>query len=184
MSNQSYGFKLVTDGPDIHITHLSQLHPDRENARGHSQRNLDMIVRSLGEVGAARSIVVDEDGNVLAGNATIDAASIAGIENVRVVDADGETIIAVRRSGLTADQKKRLAYYDNRTAELAFWEAERMLADMEVGVDLSGMFSDKELAHILEDLDVIGEDGQEAEVKPTLITCPNCGHQWAEIFDG
>ncbi len=49
-----------------------------------------------GEVGAARSIVIDETNTVLAGNATIEADGEAGITKLKIVDAEGDTIIAVR----------------------------------------------------------------------------------------
>ena len=124
---------------------IKDLKPDVENARAHNPRNVGMIVNALHEVGAARSIVIDEQGNILAGNATIEAAAEAGIENLQIVDVDGETIVAVRRSGLTPEAKKRLAYFDNRTAELADWDAEQILADLEAGVDLDGLFTDIEL---------------------------------------
>jgi DNA modification methylase len=104
------------------ITHIKDLQPDQENARKHNPRNVGMISEALQEVGAARSIVIDEDGRVLAGNATIDAAGQEGIEKIRVIDADGDEIIAVRRSNLTKRQKTRLALYDNQTADLAEWD--------------------------------------------------------------
>ncbi len=128
---------------------LADLKPDQKNARKHNPRNVGMIERALGEVGAARSIVVDEDGVILAGNATVEAAANAGIERVQVVDADGETLIAVRRSGLTDDQKRKLALYDNRTAELADWDA-NILSEMKLdGFDFGGMFAEQELTDIL-----------------------------------
>ena len=105
-----------------------------------------MIENALREVGAARSIVIDENDTVLAGNATIEAAAQAGIEKVQVVDADGETIVAVRRRGLTPEQKARLALYDNRTAELAEWDEQavaRLLAEMPPAVN--GLWSAEEL---------------------------------------
>jgi hypothetical protein len=107
-----------------------------------------MIEAALREVGAARSIVVDEDGVILAGNATVEAAAAAGIERVLTVDADGETIVAVRRSGLTPEQKTKLALYDNRAAELADWDAS-VLEGLAAEVDLSGLFFDDELDRLL-----------------------------------
>lgn len=120
------------------ITHIGELIPDARNARLHNPRNIGMIVDSLHEVGAARSIVIDEEGNILAGNGTIEAAAEAGIEKVLTVDADGETIVAVRRTGLSKKQKKRLALFDNRTAEIAGWDpailAELATEDLTVGL--------------------------------------------------
>lgn len=129
--------------------HIKDLTPDPRNARKHTPRNVGMIEAALGEVGAARSIVIDEAGVVLAGNATIEAAAAAGIERVQVVDADGETIIAVRRRGLTEEQKAKLALYDNRASELAEWDA-GVLAGLAEELDLDRLFFPHEIAKLLE----------------------------------
>ncbi len=88
------------------IDHIKHLKPDSANARKHNPRNIGMIVDSLQEVGASRSIVIDEDDNILAGNGTIEAAAEAGITRLKVVEADGNEIIAVRRRGLNAFWRK------------------------------------------------------------------------------
>lgn len=75
-------------------TLLSWLTPDPRNTRTHTERNLALIEQSLREVGAARSIVVDESEMVLAGNATVEAAAKAGIAQVRIVEADGAELLA------------------------------------------------------------------------------------------
>ncbi len=60
--------------------------PDPRNARKHSDRNLAQIEAALREVGAARSIVADEHGTVLAGNATVQAAARAGLTRIPAED--------------------------------------------------------------------------------------------------
>jgi DNA modification methylase len=100
-----------------------------------------MVVDALQQVGAARSIVIDEDNVVLAGNGVTEAAAEAGITKVQVVEVDGSTLVAVRRSGLTAEQKRALAIFDNRTAELAEWNAEQLQADVDTGLSLQPWFS-------------------------------------------
>src|SRR4026208_901931 len=87
-------------------THIKDLTPDPSNRRTHNPRNIGMVVDALHEVGAARSIVIDEDGVILAGNGVTEAAAEAGITKLRVIDAAGDELIAVRRSGLTAEQKR------------------------------------------------------------------------------
>jgi hypothetical protein len=131
--------------PDGAVLHLGDLLPDPQNARKHTPRNIGLIEDALQEVGAARSIVIDENNVVLAGNGTIEAAGNIGIENVRVIDATGDEIIAVRRSNLTEAQKTRLKLFDNRSAELAEWDAQ-VLADLaHDGTSLVGLFSDDEI---------------------------------------
>lgn len=135
-------------GGDKTFSSLADLTPDPANARKHNPRNVGMLVDALHQVGAARSIVVDEDGVVLAGNATIEAAAEAGIHKVKTVEADGSEIVAVVRRGLSKEQKTKLALYDNRVAELAEWNPE-VLSELVDTKAFEGMFSDKELAEIL-----------------------------------
>lgn len=134
------------------VESIGELKHDRSNPRKHNPRNLQVIVDSLHDVGFARSIVIDENNEILAGNGVTEAAAIAGIEKVVEVEADGNTIIAVRRRGLTDEQKQRLKYFDNRSGELAEWDAEQLLADLNAGVDLSALFRDDELDALLADL--------------------------------
>jgi ParB-like chromosome segregation protein Spo0J len=134
--------------PESKTTPISSLLPDPRNARRHTDRNLGLIEQALREVGAARSIVVDETGTILAGNATVTAAAQAGIAQVQIVEADGAELIAVRRSGLTPEQKRRLALLDNRTAELAEWDT-AVLASLAEDTHLSGLWEPDELAELL-----------------------------------
>ena len=129
------------------IQTIEDLTPDPRNARRHTPRNIGVIERSLNEVGAARSIVIDEDGVILAGNATTEAAQQAGITRVRVIEADGNELIAVQRRGLTPEQKVKLALADNRAAELAEWEPD-VLAEIAAEMDVSGLFRPDELAEL------------------------------------
>lgn len=71
------------------IKRLADLKPDPKNARKHGERNIGMLERSLERYGAARSIVVDEDGQIIAGHGVVEAAANVGIEKVRPVEADG-----------------------------------------------------------------------------------------------
>jgi DNA modification methylase len=129
--------------------HIKDLVPDPQNRRRHNARNLGMVVDALQSVWAARSIVIDEDNVILAGNGVTEAAAEAGITKLHVVEVDGETLVAVRRRGLTDDQKRQLAIYDNRTSELAEWNPEQLRADQAAGLDLKPWFSPDELARIV-----------------------------------
>jgi len=130
-------------------TTLAGLTPDPHNRRTHSARNVAMIAASLKDVGAARSIVIDERNEILAGNGVLAGAAEAGLTKLQIVEADGDTIIAVRRRGLTVGQKRALAIYDNRSAELAEWNVEQLAADLKNGEDLSAFFLGEELQTLL-----------------------------------
>lgn len=116
-----------------------------------------MVVDALQHVGAARSIVIDEDNVILAGNGVTEAAAEAGITKVRVVDAGGDELIAVRRSGLSDEQKRALAIYDNRTGELASWNFEQLAADKEAGLSLQPYWSEREEAALFDKQNDVNE---------------------------
>lgn len=122
---------------------------DPKNARKHSDRNLAVITGSISEVGAARSIVIDEKNVVLAGNATARSAAAAGVTKLKIIDTDGSTLIAVRRRGLTDVEKVRLALADNRASELASWDPEVLEQLQASGVSLEGLFSEDEMLDML-----------------------------------
>lgn len=153
---------------------LTDLIPDPRNARAHNDRNVGMIGQAIAEVGTGRSIVIDEDDVILAGNATVQAAQQAGIERVTVVETDGDELVAVRRRGLTPEQKAKLALYDNRAAELADWDA-GVLAELGEELDLSTLFRPEEFAAILEQAgsDIIEQAGIDTipEQWMVLIEC-------------
>ena len=128
---------------------VADLVADPKNRRRHGERNLGMIAEAIDKVGAARSIVIDEANQVLAGNGVLQGAQKAGLRKVQIVDADGDTIIAVRRRGLTAIQKRQLAMYDNRAGELAEWNVEQLREDQRDGLELKPFFFDKEIDALL-----------------------------------
>ena len=78
---------------NVEIIGLRDLKPDPQNASKHTPRNVAMVVDAFQEVGAASSIVIDEKGVVLAGNATIKAGGRAGLARVKAVDADGSEML-------------------------------------------------------------------------------------------
>ena len=96
---------------------VASLTPDPTNVRTHSAQNLKAICRSLEAFGQRKPLVCCRSGAdtiVIAGNGTLDAARALGWEKiaVTVVPADWDT-----------DKARAYAIADNRTAELADWDA-------------------------------------------------------------
>jgi len=140
------------------LTSITSLKSDHKNARRRTDRSSDLIKESLQRYGAARSIVIDEDNRILAGNGTIDGAKAAGIKNVRIIETDGDEIIAVKRTGLSEEQKVGLALADNRTADLSEWDQE-MLHQLSEEHDISPWFDQDDLNEILNVTELDPEEG-------------------------
>ncbi len=137
---------------------INDLQNDPKNARKRTDRSAKLIKQSLEEYGAARSIVIDENNRILAGNGTIAGAKAAGIKNLRIIEANGDEIIAVKRSNLTEDQKVGLAIADNRTGDLSEWDTD-MLEQLSKEHDLNDFFDKKELDVILSKKEVLPAEG-------------------------
>ena len=131
---------------------LSDLVPDHANANKGTERGRYALEASLRQYGAGRSILLDKNGRIIAGNKTAEVAADIGLEDVVIVQTDGKQIVAVQRTDLDIDsaEGRGLAYSDNRTGQLDLeWNSEQILADLNAGVDLSGLFFDFELDRIL-----------------------------------
>ena len=163
-----------------HKMKLEDLKQDLVNARKHNPRNVNMIVDSIQELGCGRSILIDENGKIIAGNATYEALVEAGITKVRVVEGNGDEIIAVQRSDLTTLEKARLSLYDNRTSELSRWDTEVLKPLAELDNLFENIFSDKELAVILGD-DYGPAIEEKSGMEPSgvaVVVCPKCQHEF------
>ncbi len=140
------------------MTSINDLQNDPKNARKRTDRSAKLIKQSLEQYGAARSIVIDENNRILAGNGTIAGAKAAGIKNLKIIEANGDEIIAVKRSNLTEDQKVGLAIADNRTGDLSEWDID-MLEQLSEEHDLNDFFDKKELDDILSKKEVLPAEG-------------------------
>ena len=158
------------------MTSVKDLKSDHKNARRRTDRSASLIAESLKRFGAARSIVIDEDGRILAGNGTVEGAKKAGIDKLRIIEAEGDELIAVRRAGLTEDQKVGLALADNRSSDLSEWDND-MLRQLSEEHDLTPWFEDDELlAEVLEPEEGNTDPDDVPEVPEEPITKP--GDLW------
>jgi len=112
---------------------MSDIKFDAHNYRTHDEKNLKLIKKSLKELGAGRSIVIDSEGEIIAGNATYKQARELGLP-VQVIETDGKRLIVVKRTDLkTQDKKrKRLALMDNSTSDKVQWDFDHIAADFDL----------------------------------------------------
>ena len=88
---------------------LSSLSPDEHNANKGTERGTFMIRRSLEKLGAGRSLVLDKNGRIIAGNKTAESAAEIGLEDVLIVRTRGDKLVAVLREDLDLDDPAGLA---------------------------------------------------------------------------
>lgn len=124
--------KVIDENGNIK-SHEVEITLDANNYRKHDERNLKLIKKSLKECGAGRSILIDADGEIIAGNATYKTAKEANIP-VKIIKTDGKELIAVQRTDLATTDKKRkkLALLDNTTSDKPNWDIDTISADFDL----------------------------------------------------
>ena len=119
---------------------IETLIQDQHNFNRGTEEGGRLMEKSLKELGAGRSILIDKDGNIIAGNKTQLAAIKAGIKKVRVIESDGTELIAVKRTDVEIDSKqgRELALADNLTTQINLsWDnAELTQVADEQGIEL------------------------------------------------
>lgn len=136
---------------------------DHRNFRKHSDENKAMIRKSLEELGAGRSVVVDADDELIAGNGVYEQAEALGL-GVKVVETDGSELVVVKRTDLhTEDEKrKKLAMADNATSDRVEWNFDAL--KMEIDADTLAGFNIK-LDEELPDVESMFRDANEDSFK-------------------
>lgn len=119
------------------IIDITQLRHDKKNFNKGTDEGKDMMEKSFKEHGAGRSVLLDKDNNIIAGNKSTSAARKAGIKKVRVIETDGTELIAVKRTDISIDSKegREMALLDNRTAQVNLLWDEVELASVQADVE-------------------------------------------------
>lgn len=151
---------------EMKLVDIEKLVPYVNNARTHSQDQINKLRSSIREFGFINPVIIDKDYGVIAGHGRIMAAKEEGIKEVPCVFADH----------LNEAQKKAYILADNRMALDAGWDEELLRVEIEsledygFNVELTG-FSTEELSSLF-DLGVEAEEDDfdiEGELnKPTF----------------
>ena len=141
----------------------SKLIPYVNNARTHSQEQVNKLRGSLREFGFINPVIIDSDFNVIAGHGRLMAAKEEGIEEVPCVLVDY----------LTEAQKKAYILADNRYAQDAGWDEELLrleiesLEGMDFDVSLTG-FNEDEIADLFADSEGTGAEDDDFDLSDAL----------------
>lgn len=143
---------------------------DKRNYRKHNDKNKGLINKSLEECGAGRSILIDNEGEIIAGNGVYEQAQALNIP-VKIVETDGSELVVVKRTDLATDdeKRKRLAVMDNSSSDTSEFDFSLLQEDFEVP-DLQDMGID------IPDIEVESGEPEEKQINKKLLKCPVCGH--------
>ena len=100
-------------------TNIESLVPDNKNFNKGTQYGDHLMDESLRRFGLGRSILIDKNNRIIAGNKTAEKAADIGFTDVLVVEVDGNQLVAVKRKDIDLDSAKgrELALADNATSK-------------------------------------------------------------------
>ncbi len=101
---------------------ITDLTFDPNNARKHPEANLKALEESLLQFGQQKPVVITSAGVIVAGNGTVEAAGRLGWSEIMAVEVP---------DSWSKEKIAAFALADNRTAELAQWDARELLDQLE-----------------------------------------------------
>ena len=110
-------------------TKIDTLIQDDRNLNKGTEQGKRLITKSLSEFGAGRSVLIDKNNRIIAGNKTHENAKEIGMEDVIVVETDGTKLVAVKRTDVDLDSKqgREMALADNATVKVDLeWDTDAM----------------------------------------------------------
>ncbi len=131
----------------LKIKHLSpkSLTPYKNNARIHSDAQIDLIAGSIKEFGFKNPVLIDENQMILAGHGRILAAIKLGINKIPVIC----------HTDMTEAQKRAYIIADNRIAEKSDWDIDLL------SIELGALSEDLDLSF---DLELTGFNTSELDI--------------------
>jgi hypothetical protein len=114
---------------------LTDIHPAKKNIRRHTDKQLTEYIRSVEMFGQTKPILIDEAGEIIAGNGLYEALKQMGrgTAECRIMD------------GLTPGMKKKLMLSDNRVYELGITDMDifdEILQELDGDMDIPGWDDD------------------------------------------
>src|ERR1041384_7988270 len=111
---------------NVEYTLVRELRPYPNNARTHSKRQIKQIARSIKRFGFNNPVLIDDDGQIIAGHGRVEAAKLNGMDAVPTL----------RLSHLSEADKRAYILADNKLAENAGWDKEIVAIELQGLVDL------------------------------------------------
>ena len=113
--------------PSIEVVDIESLVHDDKNFNRGTEEGGKLIARSFKEHGAGRSVLLDKNNRLVAGNKAAEGAREAGIRRVIVVETEGDEMVAVRRKDVDLDtaEGRKMALLDNLTQQVSLaWDTD------------------------------------------------------------
>jgi len=104
----------------IQLVSPDALKPNPRNARTHSKKQIRQIADSIIAYGFTVPVLIDESAMLIAGHGRLEAAKLLGLSKVPTIVLEG----------LSDAKKRALLLADNKIADNAGWDRERLAIEL------------------------------------------------------
>jgi ParB-like chromosome segregation protein Spo0J len=143
--------------PPLAIEQLqtTTLRPYARNARTHSPKQIAQIAASIREFGFNNPVLLDREGEIIAGHGRVAAAKKLGLD----------TVPCIRLEHLNDAQKRAYILADNRLAEKAGWDRDILAIELQFLTEIEVDFDVTLTGFEMGEVDLLLGAGQDAEAK-------------------
>lgn len=165
-------------------TKITDLTFDDKNFNRGTAYGKTLMEKSLSTFGAGRSILIDKNNRIIAGNKTAETFGEIGLENVQIVETDGTTLIAVKRTDIDLDTPKgrKMALVDNHTAKVNI-DFDFEVLESEIEADALEEWGIENFNHSNIDLDKFFEENNEQKEQKNKIILEYTGEDYNLVID-
>lgn len=144
---------------------IDDLKPYENNPRRNDQA-VEYVANSISMFGFKVPIIIDKDNVIVTGHTRYKAAKLLGLEEVPCIIADD----------LTPDQVAAFRLADNKVGEIAQWDQDMLMQELEKITDIDMEKLDFSWAERYDPKDFFNDP---EPPKPKMKECPHCG----ELFE-
>lgn len=132
----------VWSASEVRSRPVASLAPYAANARVHAEAQVAQIAASIQEFGFVNPVIIDENGEIIAGHGRVLAAQRMGLAEVPTIE----------RAGLSDAQKRGLRLADNKIALNSGWDEKLLAEELAALTGIEGF-----------DVEITGFDGAEID---------------------
>ncbi len=144
---------------------VAALRPDSKNPRRHDRRQVQQIARSIAAFGFNVPVLIDAEGNVIAGHGRVLAACELGFKEVPTIRLDH----------LSAAQNRAFMIADNRLTEISAWDDQLLAEQLQELSILDLEFDLEAIGFAVGEIELRIEGANEAALQAPSLPSPASG---------
>jgi hypothetical protein len=166
---------------------IDDLTPQRENANAGTEEGRILLRKSLEKLKAGRGVLVDANGEGIAGSKTIEIARELGLP-IRVVQTTGDELVVTQRIDLDLARGDleaiELGIADNVVAQKDLaWDKSVLFKAGQLGVAVDDWMDYRAISAAMNEQDpdtppVFETFDEDVALDVIMIECPSCGHKF------